>query len=408
MVGRGSVAALLGAALLMLGASAPALAQDEQRMVMVTGSPAMIEALEGKGYDVGFVGELNEAGVYVDDADEARLRAEGYTIGQTVEDASTRLAVKAADRRRPPRARQLAAEVAKNGLTKSAKAKGAVNVPGNVMIQRAYTFTNYAGRFLYVEAHNKLHGDTTGPAMSFTYTSPNGTSQVFNLSNSTISPDGNDSAIGGNKLSDGDAGAGARYMYHRGLVALRNADANLQACRDHASASPTPSATSTRAASPSGRARPCRRASPGSRRTSSRSTWTRPRPTTGWTRSTAQFPDIMRGDQPAQQDQRLRPSGDGDDGRQPGRQRHAERGPDPAGGLPDVRATRRPRRQQHHRRVQGSGRRHAERAAVDHGDRRHVAHPRSCGHRRQQRHRRDRGAGRRTSSSTWPPTAPAR
>ena len=97
------------------------------------------------------------------------------------------------------------------------------------MIQRAYTFTNYAGRFLYVEAHNKLHGDTTGPAMSFTYTGPNGTSQVDNLSNSSISPDGDDAALGGNKIADGDAGAGARYMYHRGLVALRGADANLQA-----------------------------------------------------------------------------------------------------------------------------------------------------------------------------------
>ena len=55
-------------------------------MVMVEHSPAMIEALEGKGYDVGFVGEHYEAGVYVDDAGEARLRAEGYRIGETVED----------------------------------------------------------------------------------------------------------------------------------------------------------------------------------------------------------------------------------------------------------------------------------------------------------------------------------
>jgi hypothetical protein len=227
MVGRGSVAALLGTALLMLGASAPAFA-DESRMVMVTGSPAAIEALEGKGYDVGFVGELNEAGVYVDDASEARLRAEGYTIGQTVEDESTRLAVKA-QTAAVAEGEALAATVAEKGLTKSAKAKGAVNVPGNVVIQRAYTFTNYAGRFLYLEAHNKLHGDSTGPAMSFTYTSPNGTSQVYNLSNSTISPDGNDSGVGGNKISDGDAGAGARYMYHRGLVALLPPNNTLQA-----------------------------------------------------------------------------------------------------------------------------------------------------------------------------------
>src|SRR4051795_287138 len=92
MVGRGLVS-LLGAAI-VLGIGAPAALSDEQRMVMVTGSPSAIEALEGKGYDVGFVGELNEAGVYVNDAEELRLRADGYKIGDTVEDASTRLAVK--------------------------------------------------------------------------------------------------------------------------------------------------------------------------------------------------------------------------------------------------------------------------------------------------------------------------
>ena len=34
-------------------------------------------------------------------------------------------------------------------------AEGAIPLPGEVVIQRAYTFTNYAGRFLYVEAHTK-------------------------------------------------------------------------------------------------------------------------------------------------------------------------------------------------------------------------------------------------------------
>ena len=174
-----------------------------------------------------------------------------------------------------------------------------MNLPGNVVIQRAYTFTNYAGRFLYVEAHNKLHGDTTGPAMSFTYTGPNGTSQVFNLSNSTISPDGNDSAIGGNKIADGDAGAGARYMYHRGLVALRGADANLQAARRSPCASRTPTATSTPPASPSGRARPCRRAWPGFQKDFITKYMD---PTETYNRMdslTAQFPDIMQADRAA-------------------------------------------------------------------------------------------------------------
>ena len=292
MVGRGSVAALMGAALLMMGTSATAFAQDDTRMVMVTGTPAMIEALEGKGYDVGFVGELNEAGVYVDDAGEALLRAEGYTIGADGRGRELAPRRQGADRG-DDRGRGAGGRGRRNGLSKSAKAKGAVNVPGNVVIQRAYTFTNYAGRFLYVEAHNKLHTDTTGPAMSFTYTGPNGTSQVYNLSNSTVSPDGGDAAIGGNKIADGDAGAGARYMYHRGLVALRGADATLRPARSRC-ASPTPRATSTPAASRSGRARPCRRAWPAFQKDFITKYMD---PTETYNRMdalTAQFPDIMQ------------------------------------------------------------------------------------------------------------------
>ena len=45
------------------------------------------------------------------------------------------------------------------------------------------------------------------------------------MSNSSISPDGGDAGIGGNKVVDGDA-ASNRYMYHRTLVALRGDDAN--------------------------------------------------------------------------------------------------------------------------------------------------------------------------------------
>ena len=38
-----------------------------------------------------------------------------------------------------------------------------VNVPGDTVIMRAYTFTNYAGRFLYVEAHNRGTTANGGP-----------------------------------------------------------------------------------------------------------------------------------------------------------------------------------------------------------------------------------------------------
>ena len=169
-----------------------------------------------------------EAAVYLDDFAEAQLRADGYKIGDVVADEHN-FEERKAEIAATTAAEALAAEVAANGLTKTAKAQGAVNVPGKVVIQRSYTFSNYAGRFLYVEAHNKDHTDTAGPAMSFTYTGPNGTSQVYSLSNSSITPDGGDAAIGGNKIRDTDAGAGAQYMYHRGLVLLRGADATLQA-----------------------------------------------------------------------------------------------------------------------------------------------------------------------------------
>ena len=47
---------------LVLGGSTQAQADSGQRMVMVEHSPAMIEALESKGYDVGFVGEHLRSG----------------------------------------------------------------------------------------------------------------------------------------------------------------------------------------------------------------------------------------------------------------------------------------------------------------------------------------------------------
>jgi hypothetical protein len=230
LVGKG-LFSLLGAAA-VLGIAAPAALADGERLVMVTHSPFMIEQLEAKGFDVGFVGEKTEAAVYVDDAGLAKLRAEGYTIGKTLEDQRTweaRTAQVAAEREEE----QLAARFARKGVPRSGvviKGKHVVAPPGETVIQRAYTFTNYAGRFLYVEAHNKAHTDTTGPAMSLSYAGPDGVFRpAYNMSNSTISPDGGDAQIGGNKISDGDAGAGSRYMYHRALIALRGDDANLRA-----------------------------------------------------------------------------------------------------------------------------------------------------------------------------------
>ena len=115
--------------------------------------------------------------------------------------------------------KRLEKHYAEEGASAKGKGKSAVDVPGETVIMRAYTFSNYAGRFLYVEARNDLHTDTTGPTMSFTYTTPAGTSAAVDLSNSSITPDGNDAGArdvaggsddGFHVRSVGPAGPGGR------------------------------------------------------------------------------------------------------------------------------------------------------------------------------------------------------
>ena len=225
MLGRGLV---LGLALLVLVPGATALADgSEPRLVEVTADSAeAIERLELK-YDVGYIGDHTEAAVYVDDETEARLRAEGYRIGNTIEDRNTwrdrRAEIDATDAREA-----LAKEFAQRGIPATGvvrKGKRIVPTPGETVIMRAYTFTNYAGRFLYVEAHNKAHTTNAGPSLQMSYAGADGVYRApYSFSQSGISPDGNDSQTGGNKLNDA-----GQYMYHRITVALRGDDANLRA-----------------------------------------------------------------------------------------------------------------------------------------------------------------------------------
>ena len=221
----------------------------------------------------------------------------------------------------------------------------------------------------------------------------------------SITPDGGDAAIGGNKIRDTDAGAGAQYMYHRALVLLRGADARCSRTRSPC-ASRMPTARSTRPRRSNGRARRCRRGSPGSRRTSSRSTWTRPRSTTGWTSSpgttgTSCRPSTSPIRRPATSVRRTSSSKARRSARAPRRacsrtrrrgRRREHRVPFARG--PAVLEGPRPRRrQQHHRRAQGPGGRHRQRAAVDHGDRRRVGGGRPGRYQRRRRLRPDSGAG---------------
>jgi hypothetical protein len=214
-------------AVLMFGAASPAFAQDgEQRLIMVSHPDAeAIHALEDK-FDVGYIGDHTEAAVYLDATEEGILRAQGYTIGEVVADTDTWEARKA-EIAAHDEAEAIAASIAQNGLPagKRVNGKSVVSPPGETVIMRAYTFTNYAGRFLYVEAHNKAHTTTTGPTMQMSYAGADGVwRDPVGFATNGISPDGNDNATGGNKLNDA-----GQYMYHRVLIALRGDDANLKA-----------------------------------------------------------------------------------------------------------------------------------------------------------------------------------
>jgi len=226
MVGRGWVrgpAAVALSALALLVVPAAVLADDELRLVKVTADTAeQIQQLDGR-YDVGYIGELNEAAVYMDDEIEARLRAEGYTIGATIEDHNTWLERKAEIAATDQR-EALAAQFAENGVPKSGvvvKGKRIVATPGETVIMNAYTFTNYAGRFLYVEAHNKAVTSNGGPTLTMSYA---GTDGVFKVGGSMGGATGSRADADTNKIVDQGI-----YQYNRILFALRGADANLAA-----------------------------------------------------------------------------------------------------------------------------------------------------------------------------------
>ncbi|HEX6026317.1 MAG TPA: M14 family zinc carboxypeptidase [Solirubrobacter sp.] len=152
-------------------------------------------------------------------AERSALRTQGYTIGRTVENATTR-ANTAAERDATRAAEALAGNIAKTGVTRGVKLEGrsVVPVPGETVIQRANTFTNYAGRFLYVEAHNKGviqtgTGNGTGRTLALSFAGADG---VFSApTNMGI-------------FRDTDPNPDV-YMYHRQLIRLTGDAANIPA-----------------------------------------------------------------------------------------------------------------------------------------------------------------------------------
>jgi hypothetical protein len=147
--------------------------------------------------------------VLVNSGERALLQSEGV---QFETDAATERRV---DERDAAEAREERAHV----LAESAgRSPSAIPPPGEVTIQRAYTFTNYAGRFLYVEAHsNKAdrlapNGVDASPVMALSYAGADG---VFGAaSNMPIFRDN----------QTGDSSYNNVYMYHRHLVRVTDVE----------------------------------------------------------------------------------------------------------------------------------------------------------------------------------------
>src|SRR5262245_54197036 len=135
-VRRGAQGLALVAALLLAGGSEAFADENGRRLIMVTAdTPSKIDQLQGE-YDVGYVGEPTEAAVYLDRGEEALLRAQGYGLGEVVEDHKTWL-----DRRAEIDAttqrETLAKEFAQRGIPEAGvvrKGKRIVELPGEVVI----------------------------------------------------------------------------------------------------------------------------------------------------------------------------------------------------------------------------------------------------------------------------------
>jgi hypothetical protein len=151
MAGRGSLVLATTAVLLALSTGqAAAQSYDEQQLVKVTApSRAMAERLH-TAYDVGYETDGLTSVVVATEDEIALLRAEGYEIGATISDQES-IDARLAERRAAVRAENRA-----EAFAEGARSAADVQVPGEVTIMRAYRFENYAGKFLYIEAHSKL------------------------------------------------------------------------------------------------------------------------------------------------------------------------------------------------------------------------------------------------------------
>ena len=210
--------------------AAPAAADERHRDITLDPGKALVEVkLPSHLYDelyadYDFVEAVQRNGdgsistdVLVNDAERAVLRARGVRFVKTLETQSTtdrRVAERDAALARDARAQELA----QRGVAARPRgAQNAIPLPGEVTIMRAHTFTNYAGRFLYVEAHTKAATPVTpnnvegSPTMALSFAGADG---VFGAaSNMPINRD-TQTGIANNNV----------YMFHRHLVRVTNVE----------------------------------------------------------------------------------------------------------------------------------------------------------------------------------------
>ena len=230
--------AFAATALLFTGGQASAFAADDgvpfQELVQVFVPDQDAVDSVVSNYDAAEYKSVQDDGsillaVFVTAEEKASLKPKGYRIGHVIEDSNTG-PQRMKERQEIPDQEAVAADVAQNGL-KGAKFEGkslALPGQGDTVIQRADVFTDAVGpranrataRFLYVEAFNKSTKRVPGttrpsparrsrcPSPALTASTPRRSTWVAS-STTRMTPH--------------------EYMYHRQLVRLTGAYANLAA-----------------------------------------------------------------------------------------------------------------------------------------------------------------------------------
>ena len=240
MVGRGPFIALAASALFFVGGQSAAFAADddgipfEQLVQVFVPDQNAVDSVVSN-YDAAEYRSVQDDGsillaVFVTADEKAALKAKGYKIGRVIEDSNTG-SQRMKERQEVLDQEAVAADVAQNGLKGAAKFEGKSLVPGqgDTVIQRAVAFTDAVGppatrttaRFLYVEAFNKstkrvpgTNNSFTGPALALSYAGPDG---VYST------------PVNMGRFIDNQGVTPQEYMYHRQLVRLTGAYANLAA-----------------------------------------------------------------------------------------------------------------------------------------------------------------------------------